>query len=77
MLFIAVWESERGGEYGSQLVRALEAEALSQAQERGLSSALMYVEIGFEQPKAKVFWGNNGFARAQVCTPLHYACIVA
>jgi hypothetical protein len=64
VLFIAVWEAERGGEYGSRLVRALEAEAVAAARARGLRAALVYVEIGFEQPQAKVFWGNNGFARA-------------
>merc|ERR1712224_519550 len=26
---------------------------------------ILYVEIGFEQPKAKCFWGNNGFQQLQ------------
>jgi len=60
VLFIAVWEEERQYDYGSRLVEALEARA---AQE---GVKFMYVEIGFEQPKAKCFWGkNNGFQRLQ------------
>jgi len=60
-LFIAVWENERGGEYGSSLVAILQSKVIEYAKSRGYVSALLYVEIGFEQPKAKVFWGNNGF----------------
>ena len=62
VLFIAVWETYRGDECGSRLVAALESQAIEYAKSQRLSSALMYVEIGFEQPKAKHFWGNNGFA---------------
>lgn len=60
VLFIAVWEEERQHDYGSRLVEALEARA------RQEDVKFMYVEIGFEQPKAKCFWGkNNGFQRLQ------------
>lgn len=60
VLFIAVWEEERQHDYGSRLVEALEA----RAHEEGVK--FMYVEIGFEQPKAKCFWRkNNGFQGVQ------------
>ena len=62
VLFIAVWENDRGGEFGSSLVSALEFQALAYARRRGHKFALLYVEIGFEQPLAKKFWGNNGFS---------------
>ncbi|CAB9511776.1 expressed unknown protein [Seminavis robusta] len=62
VLFIAVWEGDRGGEYGSSLVASLESKVTQYAKSQGLRSALMYVEVGYEQPKAKVFWGNNGFS---------------
>ena len=61
VLFIAVWEADRGGEYGSALVTALQSKAIGHAKSQGHKFALMYVEIGFEQPKAKQFWKNNGF----------------
>jgi len=62
VLFIAVWENDRGGEFGSALVADLEGRVSEYAKSNGLKSAHMYVEIGFEQPLAKSFWGNNGFA---------------
>ena len=55
VMFIAVWEENRGQKLGSMLVEDLEKQAL----EKGIM--LLYVEIGFEQPKAKEFWGKNGF----------------
>ena len=61
VLFIAVWETDRGGEFGSRLVASLECKLIQYAKEHGHKSAIMYVEIGFEQPLAKQFWSNNGF----------------
>ena len=62
VLFIAVWDTLRGGDYGSALVAHLEAQLLDDAKQKSHKAAWMYVEIGFEQPLAKKFWGNNGFA---------------
>ena len=57
VMFIAVWEQHRGHKLGSMLVEDLEKKAI----EKGIY--LMYVEIGYDQPKAKEFWGKNGFKR--------------
>jgi len=57
VLFIAVWEDERHQDFGGQLVDWLVERARVQGAE------IMYVEVGFEQPRAKDFWGKNGFAR--------------
>merc|ERR1712187_759228 len=54
---IAIWEEERHQVHGGALVAELEAEA------RTAGVGMMYVEIGFEQPKARRFWGKQGFAR--------------
>lgn len=67
VLFIAVWEHERGGAYGSRLVSFLEEEAVLYAKQRQYQTLLMYVEIGLEQPKAKLFWGKQGFAPLGTC----------
>eukprot|EP00339_Tiarina_fusa_P019844 CAMPEP_0117016734 /NCGR_PEP_ID=MMETSP0472-20121206/13164_1 /TAXON_ID=693140 ORGANISM="Tiarina fusus, Strain LIS" /NCGR_SAMPLE_ID=MMETSP0472 /ASSEMBLY_ACC=CAM_ASM_000603 /LENGTH=179 /DNA_ID=CAMNT_0004720899 /DNA_START=946 /DNA_END=1485 /DNA_ORIENTATION=- len=60
VMFIAVWEADRGHRLGSKLVEELELEAKKK------SVPLMYVEIGFHQPKAKEFWGKNGFKPAKI-----------
>jgi hypothetical protein len=60
VLFIAVWEEERHHRLGSLLVQHLESYALAN------DVHFMYVEIGFEQSKAKDFWGMNGFKFARV-----------
>lgn len=58
VLFIAVWEEERYQVHGGSLVGELEAKA------RAAGVDMMYVEIGFEQPKARRFWRKQGFGRA-------------
>jgi len=73
VLFIAVWEEERHQVHGGTLVAELEARA------RAAGVKMMYVEIGFEQPKARRFWRKQGFGKVarlemsedekqQVCT---------
>lgn len=57
VLFIAVWEDERDQVHGGTLVADLEA----QAREAGVK--MLYVEIGFEQPKARRFWKKQGFGK--------------
>eukprot|EP00012_Vannella_robusta_P009464 CAMPEP_0206198202 /NCGR_PEP_ID=MMETSP0166-20121206/9494_1 /ASSEMBLY_ACC=CAM_ASM_000260 /TAXON_ID=95228 /ORGANISM="Vannella robusta, Strain DIVA3 518/3/11/1/6" /LENGTH=238 /DNA_ID=CAMNT_0053616005 /DNA_START=738 /DNA_END=1450 /DNA_ORIENTATION=- len=46
VMFIAVWESQRGHQLGSRLVQRLEEESRQQ------SVSFLYVEIGHEQSKA-------------------------
>merc|ERR1712232_317172 len=58
VLFIAVWEEERDQVHGGTLVHELEAQA------RAAGVNLLYVEIGFEQPKARRFWRKQGFGKA-------------
>jgi hypothetical protein len=58
VLFIAVWEEERYQIHGGSLVGDLEAKA----REAGVT--MLYVEIGFEQPKARRFWRKQGFGKA-------------
>jgi len=57
VLFIAVWEEERDQVHGGALVSDLEARA------RGAGVSMLYVEIGFEQPKARRFWRKQGFGK--------------
>mmetsp|Transcript_42493 Transcript_42493/g.70667 ORF Transcript_42493/g.70667 Transcript_42493/m.70667 type:complete len:542 (-) Transcript_42493:436-2061(-) len=56
VLFIGVWEHYRHHQCASVAVAALEAVARAQP-----GCAMLYVEIGHEQPKARKFWCNNGF----------------
>ena len=58
VLFISVWEEHRNSDYGGLLVAALEEEA----QRSGC--AMLYVEVGHEQPLARKFWAKRGFAPA-------------
>lgn len=57
VLFIAVWEEERHQVHGGTLVADLEVQA------RAAGAKMMYVEIGFEQPKARRFWRKQGFGK--------------
>jgi len=57
VLFIAVWEEERYQVHGGTLVAEFEAQA------RAAGVKMMYVEIGFEQPKARRFWRKQGFGK--------------
>lgn len=57
ILFIAVWEEEREQVRGGSLVDDLEMRA------RADGVKMMYVEIGFEQPKARRFWRKQGFKK--------------
>lgn len=56
ILFIGVWEQYRDRQCATEAVTALEAVACAQP-----GCSMLYVEIGYEQPKARKFWGNNGF----------------
>lgn len=58
VLFISVWEEHRNADYGGVLVAALEEEA------RASGCAMLYVEVGHEQPLARKFWAKRGFAPA-------------
>lgn len=60
VLFIAVWEEERDQVHGGSLVQEVEEGA------RRAGAKMLYVEIGYEQPKARRFWKKQGFGRA-VC----------
>merc|ERR1711953_629048 len=50
-------EEEREHVHGGTLVEDLEARA------RAAGVKIMYVEIGFEQPKARRFWRKQGFKK--------------
>jgi len=60
VLFIAIWEEERSQAHGGTLVTELE----SIGKQSGVG--MMYVEIGFEQPKAREFWRKQGFRRVSM-----------
>lgn len=57
VLFIAVWEEERDQVHGGTLVEELEKQA------RAAGVKMLYVEIGYEQPKARRFWRKQGFRK--------------
>jgi len=59
VLFISVREEHRKMDYGGVLVAALEEEA------RDRGCAMLYVEVGDEQPLARKFWAKRGFAPAR------------
>ena len=59
VLFISVDETQRSRRYGSALVEAIEAEV-----RRQYGTALLYVEIGHDQNKARQFWSMNGLKQA-------------
>jgi len=63
VLFISVWEEDRHHDLGGQLVDWL----VEQAKARG--AAILYVEVGYEQPKAQEFWGKHGFERLRRESP--------
>jgi len=58
VLFISIQEKHRKMDYGGVLVAAVEDEAST----RGC--AMLYVEVGHEQPLARKFWAKQGFAPA-------------
>jgi len=63
ILFLAVWRQSRDEGFGGALVEKLKTVA------RENNCPVLYVEIGYETPQAKNFWGKNKFVQISDVTP--------